>query len=72
MWFCGPPPLPGPPGRYTELQREFSEAVRIGAEQKELILKLEQDLSTVQAMTSLPRPDTEVCPWARGPVHFAQ
>ncbi|XP_072557157.1 cut-like homeobox 1b isoform X3 [Paramormyrops kingsleyae] len=46
-------------GRYTDLQREFSEAVRIGAEQKELILKLEQDLSTVQAMSSLPRPDAE-------------
>ncbi|XP_048836212.1 cut-like homeobox 1b isoform X3 [Brienomyrus brachyistius] len=46
-------------GRYTELQREFSEAVRIGAEQKELILKLEQDLSTVQTLSSLPRPDAE-------------
>uniref|UniRef100_A0A8C9VXM4 Protein CASP n=1 Tax=Scleropages formosus TaxID=113540 RepID=A0A8C9VXM4_SCLFO len=46
-------------GRYTELQREFSEAVRTSGEQKELILKLEHDLSTIQALSSLPRPDAE-------------
>ncbi|XP_056139046.1 cut-like homeobox 1b [Lampris incognitus] len=46
-------------GRYAELQLEFSSAVRTSAEQKELILKLEHDLSTVQSMTSLPRPDAE-------------
>ncbi|KPP73501.1 protein CASP-like, partial [Scleropages formosus] len=45
--------------RYTELQREFSEAVRTSGEQKELILKLEHDLSTIQALSSLPRPDAE-------------
>uniref|UniRef100_A0A3B4AJ62 Protein CASP n=1 Tax=Periophthalmus magnuspinnatus TaxID=409849 RepID=A0A3B4AJ62_9GOBI len=36
--------------RYAELQVEFSAAVRTSAEQKELILKLEHDLSTVQTM----------------------
>ncbi|KAI1893709.1 hypothetical protein AGOR_G00126480 [Albula goreensis] len=46
-------------GRYAELQLEFSEAVRTSAEQKELILKLEHDLSTIQTMSSLPRPDAE-------------
>ncbi len=46
-------------GRYAELQVEFASAVRTSAEQKELILKLEHDLSTIQAMSSLPRPDTE-------------
>uniref|UniRef100_A0A667XWI6 Protein CASP n=1 Tax=Myripristis murdjan TaxID=586833 RepID=A0A667XWI6_9TELE len=46
-------------GRYAELQVEFSAAVRTSAEQKELILKLEHDLSTIQSMTSLPRPDAE-------------
>lgn len=46
-------------GRYAELQVEFSSAVRTSAEQKALILKLEHDLSTVQAMSSLPRPDVE-------------
>lgn len=38
---------------------EFSAAVRTSAEQKELILKLEHDLSTIQAMSSLPRPDAD-------------
>ncbi|XP_067450960.1 cut-like homeobox 1b isoform X6 [Thunnus thynnus] len=46
-------------GRYTELQVEFSAAVRTSAEQKELILKLEHDLSTIQAMSSVPRPDAD-------------
>uniref|UniRef100_A0A672F795 Protein CASP n=1 Tax=Salarias fasciatus TaxID=181472 RepID=A0A672F795_SALFA len=46
-------------GRYSELQVEFSAAVRTSAEQKELILKLEHDLSTIQAMSSLPRPDAD-------------
>uniref|UniRef100_A0A3P8ZTX4 Protein CASP n=1 Tax=Esox lucius TaxID=8010 RepID=A0A3P8ZTX4_ESOLU len=47
-------------GRYADLQLEFSSAVRTSAEQKELILKLEQDLSTIQSMSSLSRPDAEV------------
>uniref|UniRef100_A0A8C4DKH1 Protein CASP n=1 Tax=Dicentrarchus labrax TaxID=13489 RepID=A0A8C4DKH1_DICLA len=46
-------------GRYAELQVEFSSAVRTSTEQKELILKLEHDLSTIQAMSSLPRPDAD-------------
>ncbi|XP_069390434.1 cut-like homeobox 1b isoform X6 [Paralichthys olivaceus] len=46
-------------GRYADLQVEFSSAVRTSTEQKELILKLEHDLSTIQAMSSLPRPDAD-------------
>uniref|UniRef100_A0A8C2ZX42 Protein CASP n=1 Tax=Cyclopterus lumpus TaxID=8103 RepID=A0A8C2ZX42_CYCLU len=46
-------------GRYAELQVEFSAAVRTSAEQKDLILKLEHDLSTVHAMSSLPRPEAD-------------
>ncbi|KAF0030385.1 hypothetical protein F2P81_017116 [Scophthalmus maximus] len=48
-----------PLGHYGELQVEFSAAVHTSTEQKELILKLEQDLSTIQAMSSLPRPDAD-------------
>lgn len=47
-------------GRYTALQVEFAAAVKTSAEQKELIFKLEHDLSTIQAMSSLARPDAEV------------
>ncbi|XP_061136178.1 cut-like homeobox 1b isoform X4 [Syngnathus typhle] len=46
-------------GRYAELQGEFASAVRVGAEQKELILRLEHDLSTIQAMSSLSRPGAD-------------
>ncbi|KAJ0063781.1 hypothetical protein NL108_006733 [Boleophthalmus pectinirostris] len=46
-------------GRYAELQLEFSAAVRTSAEQKELILKLEHDLSTVHTMSSLTRPSAD-------------
>ncbi|KAF5896983.1 putative zinc finger protein R05D3.3, partial [Clarias magur] len=46
-------------GRYTALQVEFAAAVKTSAEQKELIFKLEHDLSTIQAMSSLARPDAE-------------
>eukprot|EP00064_Thunnus_orientalis_P011946 superscaffoldBa00001777_g11978 len=52
-------PFTAATGRYTELQVEFSAAVRTSAEQKELILKLEHDLSTIQAMSSVPRPDAD-------------
>ncbi|XP_062377730.1 cut-like homeobox 1b [Sardina pilchardus] len=45
-------------GRYSQLQQEFSSAVRTSSEQKQLILKLEQDLSTVQNL-NMPRPDAE-------------
>lgn len=54
-----PPPLLPPAGRYAALQGEFSSAVQTSAEQKALILKLEHDLSTIQAMSSLPRPDAD-------------
>lgn len=46
-------------GCYAELQVEFAAAVRTSAEQKELILKLEHDLSTIQSMSSLPRPSAD-------------
>lgn len=55
-------PHPTPPlcaGRYAELQSEFASAVQTSVEQKALILKLEHDLSTVQDLSSLPRPDAE-------------
>uniref|UniRef100_UPI003B63F70D protein CASP-like isoform X6 n=1 Tax=Chiloscyllium punctatum TaxID=137246 RepID=UPI003B63F70D len=45
--------------RCAELQMQFTEAVKTTTGQKELIIKLEQDLSTIQAMSSLQRPDTE-------------
>ena len=38
---------------------EFSSAVRTSAEQKQLILKLEHDLSTIQTMSSLSRPNAD-------------
>uniref|UniRef100_A0AAY4ADQ5 Protein CASP n=1 Tax=Denticeps clupeoides TaxID=299321 RepID=A0AAY4ADQ5_9TELE len=41
-------------GRYAQLQLEFSGAVHTSTEQKELILKLEQDLSTIQTMARPP------------------
>uniref|UniRef100_A0A8C7YKV7 Protein CASP n=1 Tax=Oryzias sinensis TaxID=183150 RepID=A0A8C7YKV7_9TELE len=46
-------------GRYSELQGEFSAAVQTSSEQKELIVKLEHDLGTIQAMSSLPRPQAD-------------
>lgn len=55
-------PFPSAPlctGRYAELQSEFASAVQTSVEQKALILKLEHDLGTIQAMSSLPRPDAE-------------
>uniref|UniRef100_A0A3Q3BE63 Protein CASP n=1 Tax=Kryptolebias marmoratus TaxID=37003 RepID=A0A3Q3BE63_KRYMA len=41
------------------LRAEFSAVVRTSAEQKELIGKLEHDLSTIQALSSLSRPDAD-------------
>ncbi|XP_067866132.1 protein CASP-like isoform X7 [Heterodontus francisci] len=43
----------------AELQMQFTEAMKTTAGQKELIIKLEQDLSTIQSMSSLQRPDAE-------------
>ncbi|XP_062887646.1 protein CASP-like isoform X4 [Mobula hypostoma] len=45
--------------RCADLQMQYTEAVKTTAGQKELIIKLEQDLSTVQAISSLQRPDAE-------------
>ncbi|KAK5929434.1 hypothetical protein CgunFtcFv8_010665 [Champsocephalus gunnari] len=52
-------PFTATTGRYAELQVEFSAAVCTSAEQKELILKLEHDLSTIQDMSTLQRPDAD-------------
>ncbi|XP_077350357.1 cut-like homeobox 1b isoform X3 [Festucalex cinctus] len=46
-------------GGYAELQGEFATAVRISGEQKELIVRLEHDLSTVQSMSSATRPGAD-------------
>ncbi|XP_053313121.1 protein CASP isoform X2 [Spea bombifrons] len=45
--------------RCAELQMQFTEAVSTVSEQKDLISKLEQDLSTIQSMSSVQRPDAE-------------
>ncbi|XP_054250401.1 protein CASP isoform X5 [Indicator indicator] len=45
--------------RCAELQLQLTEAVSTLAGQKELIAKLEQDLSTIQALPALHRPDAE-------------
>ncbi|XP_072099203.1 protein CASP-like isoform X7 [Mobula birostris] len=45
--------------RCADLQMQYTEAVKTTAGQKELIIKLEQDLSTIQAISSLQRPDAE-------------
>ncbi|XP_060612974.2 protein CASP isoform X9 [Anolis sagrei] len=47
-------------GRCSDLQAQFSEAVSSAAAQKELVAKLEQDLSTIQALSpTQQRPDAE-------------
>lgn len=45
--------------RCAELQLQFTQAVSTVAEQKDLICKLEHDLSTIQSMSSVQRPDAE-------------
>ncbi|XP_073171751.1 protein CASP isoform X9 [Lepidochelys kempii] len=45
--------------RCAELQIQFTEAVSTVADQKELITNLERDLSTIQSMSSMRRPDAE-------------
>ncbi|KAG8590257.1 hypothetical protein GDO81_006696 [Engystomops pustulosus] len=47
------------PARCAELQLQFTESVSTVAEQKDLISKLEHDLSTVQSLSSVQRPDAE-------------
>lgn len=44
-------------GRCAELQVHVTEAMATAAEQRELIARLEQDLSTIQ---TIQRPDAEV------------
>lgn len=48
--------------RCAELQIQLTEAVSTLAGQKELIAKLEHDLSTIQALSAVHRPDAEVSP----------
>ncbi|KAM8975561.1 protein CASP isoform 2-T2 [Pelodytes ibericus] len=43
----------------AELQMQFTDAVSTVSEQKDLISKLEHDLSTIQSMSSVQRPDAE-------------
>lgn len=54
-----------PTGRCTDLQIQFTEAVSAVAEQKDLIAKLEHDLSTIQSLSAMHRPDAEVSPWRK-------
>lgn len=67
--------------RCAELQIQLTEAVSTLAGQKELVAKLEHDLSTIQALSAVHRPDAEVPPSPRprawlaelevwGSVHF--
>lgn len=53
------PRLPLVAGRCAELQVHVTEAMATTTEQRELIARLEQDLSTIQ---SIQRPDAEVSP----------
>uniref|UniRef100_J3S439 Protein CASP n=1 Tax=Crotalus adamanteus TaxID=8729 RepID=J3S439_CROAD len=46
-------------GRCTDLQIQFTEAVSAVAEQKDLIAKLEHDVSTIQSLSAMHRPDAE-------------
>ncbi|XP_068126364.1 protein CASP isoform X4 [Hyperolius riggenbachi] len=45
--------------RCAELQLQFTDAISTVSEQKELISKLEHDLSTIQSLASVQRPDAE-------------
>lgn len=46
-------------GRCADLQVQFTDTVSTVADQKELIAKLEHDLSTIQSLSSVRRPDAE-------------
>ncbi|XP_032070722.1 protein CASP isoform X4 [Thamnophis elegans] len=46
-------------GRCTDLQIQFTEAVSAVADQKDLIAKLEHDLTTMQSLSAMHRPDAE-------------
>ncbi|KAK9412435.1 protein CASP [Crotalus adamanteus] len=51
--------MPEHQGRCTDLQIQFTEAVSAVAEQKDLIAKLEHDVSTIQSLSAMHRPDAE-------------
>lgn len=53
--------------RCAELQIQLTEAVSGLAGQKELVAKLEHDLSTIQALSAVHRPDAEVTPRLTAP-----
>nr|XP_056721472.1 protein CASP isoform X4 [Euleptes europaea] len=46
-------------GRCAELQIQFTEAVSTVTDQKELIARLERDVSTIQSLSAMHRPDAE-------------
>ena len=46
--------------RYTQLQEQYNEAVHSIQEQKQLITQLEEDLRSVNALSSMFRGDAEV------------
>lgn len=61
--------LPLATGRCAELQVHVTEAMAMVTEQRELIARLEQDLSTIQ---SIRRPDAEVSPLFFLPPHSSR
>ena len=47
-------------GKYTKLQEQYTDAFATIQQQKQLICQLEEDLSNVNALSSMFRPDAEV------------
>ena len=47
-------------GRYTKLQGQYNDAFKAMQEQKQLIAQLEEDLRSVNALSSMFRGDAEV------------
>ena len=47
-------------GRYTKLQEQYNDAFKAMQEQKQLIAQLEEDLRSVNALSSMFRGDAEV------------
>ena len=47
-------------GRYTKLQEQYNDAFKAMHEQKQLIAQLEEDLRSVNALSSMFRGDAEV------------
>lgn len=48
------------PARYTKLQEQYNDAFKAMQEQKQLIAQLEEDLRSVNALSSMFRGDAEV------------